>query len=68
LEASELSASGFLNALPDGWLIGALTAFVSGLISLVILKRLITGEKWWVFSVYCMTIGCAAVIYSLMGA
>ena len=67
LEARELGASGFLGSLPRGWYIGAVAAFASGFFSLVILKRLITGEKWWVFSIYCIAVGCASVVYSLMG-
>ena len=65
LEALELGTSGFLSSLPDGWLIGAFAAFISGFISLVILRRLVTGEKWWIFSIYCAIIGCTAVMYSL---
>ena len=68
LETGELGASGFLRALPDGWFIGAAAAFASGFVSLVILKKLITSAKWWVFSIYCFTLGCVAIIYSLMGS
>ncbi|MDR2779627.1 MAG: undecaprenyl-diphosphate phosphatase [Synergistaceae bacterium] len=57
----------FMNSLPDGWLYAAIAAFVSGFLSLVILRRLITGAKWWVFSLYCVALGCVVVIYSMMG-
>ena len=66
LEARELGFSGFFSALPEGWFIGAGTAFVSGLLSLIILKKLITNEKWWIFSVYCMILGVSSVTYSLI--
>ena len=67
LEVIELGGTGLLRSLPHGWFIGAFTAFVSGIISLVILKRLIIEEKWWAFSIYCAIIGCTAVMYSLTG-
>ena len=67
LEMGELGASGFLRALPDGWFIGAGAAFVSGFVSLVILRRLITSARWWVFSIYCFAVGGVSIIYSLIG-
>ncbi|MDR1510292.1 MAG: undecaprenyl-diphosphate phosphatase [Synergistaceae bacterium] len=67
-EAGKLGgASEFMNSLPDGWLYAAIAAFVSGFLSLVILRRLVVGAKWWAFSLYCIALGCVVVIYSMMG-
>jgi undecaprenyl-diphosphatase len=57
----------FMNSLPEGWLYAAIAAFVSGFLSLVILRRLVIGAKWWAFSLYCIALGCVVVIYSMMG-
>ncbi|MDR1651791.1 MAG: undecaprenyl-diphosphate phosphatase [Synergistaceae bacterium] len=58
----------FAGALPNGWLPASVLAFVSGLISLMSLRRLVVGGKWWGFSLYCAALACIAVIYSLIGA
>lgn len=57
----------FLADLPSGWLPSACIAFVSGLISLIILKRLVTSEKWWLFAIYCILLGSASVVFSILG-
>lgn len=61
-------AAAFLGALPVGWLPGFLVAFASGMVSLVLLRRLVTGDKFWVFSVYCLLLGFLSVILSFVGA
>ena len=66
LEMRESGTAGFFRSLPSGWFLGAAAAFISGLISLVILKKLIIGARWWVFSIYCITLGFVSIIYSLM--
>lgn len=57
----------FVTTLPDGWLIGALCSFVSGLISLIILKRLVIASKWWYFGVYCLAVGGLSIILTCVG-
>lgn len=69
LESRDLGGgAAFLHALPDGWIAGAILAFLSGLLSLVLLRRLVTSDKFWVFAVYCLLLGSVSVILSFMGA
>lgn len=68
LEARELGLEAFAESLPDGWLAGAVAAFVSGIASLVLLRRMVTSDKWWGFSIYCLALGCVAIIYHMIGA
>ncbi|MDR1481287.1 MAG: undecaprenyl-diphosphate phosphatase [Synergistaceae bacterium] len=56
----------FLLALPDGWLQGAVIAFLTGLASLLLLRKLVLSDRWWLFSVYCMLMGAVSVIFSLV--
>ncbi|MDR3281173.1 MAG: undecaprenyl-diphosphate phosphatase [Synergistaceae bacterium] len=58
----------FMSALPSGWFYASCVAFVSGLVSLSLLRKLVTGDRWWVFSLYCAALACVIVIYSLIGA
>ncbi|MBR4400943.1 MAG: undecaprenyl-diphosphate phosphatase [Synergistes sp.] len=58
----------FVSTLPPGWYIGALCAFVSGLLSLFVLKRLVIASKWWLFGVYCLTVGMLAAGATYLGA
>jgi undecaprenyl-diphosphatase len=54
----------FMQSLPDGWILGAAVAFVSGLISLALLRKIVASDRWWVFSIYNMIAGSvAAIIY-----
>ncbi|MDR1966946.1 MAG: undecaprenyl-diphosphate phosphatase [Synergistaceae bacterium] len=67
-EAKDLGGlGGFLGALPSGWFPAALAAFASGLASLTLLRRLVEGGGWWFFSLYCIALGCAVVVYSIIG-
>ena len=59
---------GFVSSLPSGWFIGAVCAFVSGFIALAILKRIVIASKWWIFGVYCLLVGGAAVAVTYLGA
>lgn len=68
LEAREIGGlDAFISTLPDGWVAGVVVAFISGLISLSVLKRLVTSDRWWMFSVYCILLGTSSVAYSIMG-
>ena len=58
----------FVSTLPTGWMMGVLVSFLSGLVSLLLLRRLVTGERWWLFSIYCILLGSVSVILSIMGA
>lgn len=69
LQATELGGmEAFTADLPDGWVAAAAVAFVSGLLSLVVLRRLITSDRWWLFSIYCILLGSASVAFSIVGA
>ena len=66
-EARDLGGSAeFFSALPDGWIFGAFVAFVSGLGSLFLLRRLLVSDRWRFFAFYCMLIGSVAIVSSLM--
>ncbi len=45
---------GFFNALPVGWVFGFLTAFISGLISLFVLRKFVLKLKFHIFGLYCI--------------
>ena len=53
--------------IPEGWLVGAVCSFASGLLSLFLLKRLVIASKWWYFGVYCLAVGGLSVILTCMG-
>ena len=63
LEFCDLGTEGFMLALPDGWLLGAVIAFVVGYLSLALLKKLVIEAKWHYFGVYCFIIGIIAIVY-----
>ena len=66
-EARDLGGSAeFFSALPEGWIWGALVAFISGLGSLFLLRRLLISDRWRFFAWYCALIGSVAVVYSLI--
>lgn len=67
-ESSQLGGwDAFMSDLPSGWMLSAALAFVSGLLSLIILKRLVTSEKWWLFAIYCIILGSTSVVMSILG-
>ena len=47
--------------LPEGWIFGALIAFVLGLASLKFMRGLVNAGRWALFGVYCLIVGAAAV-------
>ncbi|MCF0247143.1 MAG: undecaprenyl-diphosphate phosphatase [Synergistes sp.] len=68
LQALEIGGwNEFVSTLPSGWFIGAVGAFLSGLLSLIILKRLVLASKWWFFGIYCLVVGLAAVCVTFLG-
>lgn len=56
----------FIAALPDQWQIGAAISFFTGLAALAILKKLVISSKWWIFGIYCLTVGLSVVAISYL--
>lgn len=52
------------STLPAGWAAGTVAAFFSGLVSLAVLRRLVTRGKWRPFAVYCAILGLLALALS----
>ena len=70
LGATLLECLKFLNGgemvyLPEGWIWGAVIAFILGMASLRFMKGLVDAGKWAYFGVYCLIIGGCAVCLSL---
>ena len=61
------SARAFYAGLPHQWYFGAVIAFLSGLGSLTILKKIVIASKWWLFGIYCLILGLATVVISFIG-
>ena len=57
----------FLTSLPQGWYLGAAAAFISGLASLFVLKKLVIASKWWLFGIDCLIIGSLSIFISFLG-
>ncbi|MDR3165941.1 MAG: undecaprenyl-diphosphate phosphatase [Synergistaceae bacterium] len=68
LELHDLGLQGFAASLPDGWAWGAAAAFCSGMISLVVLAKLVVSDRLWGFSLYCFAVGGFMILYCMMGA
>jgi len=49
------------STLPSGWAAGTAAAFFSGLVSLAVLRRLVTRGKWRPFAAYCAFVGLLAL-------
>lgn len=58
----------FITSLPDSWFIGVVVAFISGLLALALLKRIVIAAKWWLFGIYCLITGSVSVLVSYLGA
>ncbi|NLD06383.1 MAG: undecaprenyl-diphosphate phosphatase [Synergistaceae bacterium] len=68
LQTREVGGFGlFLSSLPQGWLLGAAAAFVSGLASLFVLRKLVIASKWWLFGIYCFALGSFSIVTSFLG-
>ena len=57
----------FVSALPDQWYLGVIASFISGFTSLVILKKIVITSRWWMFGVYCLLVGGAALVTTYLG-
>ena len=51
--------------LPEGWIVGAVVAFILGMASLRFMKGLVDAGKWAYFGVYCLIVGCVAVAFGM---
>lgn len=68
LQAIEVGGwDAFISSLPAGWYMGAGLSFVTGLISLVLLKKIVISSKWWIFGVYCLVLGVSVFGYTFLG-
>lgn len=50
--------------LPEGYMYGAVIAFVLGLASLIFMRRIVNAKNWAYFGFYCLIVGIIAVILS----
>lgn len=68
LQAFELGGwSNFISSLPHYWYLGAIVSFLSGLLSLMLLKKIVLSSKWWIFGIYCLLLGSYVVFKTLLG-
>ena len=61
LECVKFLKGGEMIFLPEGWIWGAVIAFILGMASLKFMKGLVNAGRWAIFGVYCLIIGCIAV-------
>ncbi|MBQ9433659.1 MAG: undecaprenyl-diphosphate phosphatase [Synergistaceae bacterium] len=61
LECVKVLKGGEMVYLPEGWIWGAVVAFVLGMASLKFMKGLVDAGKWAYFGIYCLIIGAIAV-------
>ena len=68
MQAKEVGGlDSFISTLPQGWFFGAAAAFVSGLASLFVLRKLVIASKWWFFGIYCLALGSLSIVISFLG-
>ncbi len=67
----EIAGSGnsaaLLSSLPRGWWAGMIIAFVSGLLALSLLKKVVVRGRWGIFAVYCVAAGGFVLALHYMG-
>ena len=63
LECVKFMKTGGAVFLPEGWMAGAVIAFVLGLASLILMRRLVNVGKWAYFGAYCLVVGITAVLF-----
>lgn len=56
-----------LSSLPHGWWAGMMTAFISGLLALALLRRVVVRGLWGVFGFYCVAAGVSVLAFHYMG-
>ena len=66
LECLKFLKGGEAVFLPEGWIVGAVAAFVLGMASLRFMRGLVNAGKWAFFGLYCLIIGVGAVVLSMV--
>lgn len=61
LECVKYVKAGGAIFLPEGWITGAIVAFMLGFASLVTMRRIVNVKNWTFFGIYCFIIGGIAV-------
>jgi undecaprenyl-diphosphatase len=56
-----------LWSLPQGWWVGMMIAFISGLLALALLRRVVVRGLWGAFGLYCIAAGGAVLVLHYMG-
>ena len=64
LECVKFMKSGEAVFMPEGYIWGAVVAFVLGLLALILMRRLVNVRNWALFGVYCLIVGGLAVFLS----
>ena len=64
LECVKFLKSGQPVFMPEGYIWGAVVAFVLGLLALIFMRRLVNAKNWALFGVYCLIVGALAVFLS----
>ena len=63
LECVKFLKSGEPAFMPEGYMAGAVCAFVLGFAALVFMRRLVNARNWALFGVYCLIIGAVALLF-----
>ena len=63
LECVKFMKSGEAVFLPEGYMAGAVIAFVLGLGALIFMRRLVNAKNWAYFGIYCLIVGVIAVLF-----
>lgn len=65
LEVVKCLKNGGAVFLPEGYLLGAIAAFVLGFASLILMRQLVNAKNWAYFGVYCLAVGVTAMVLAL---
>ena len=66
LEGIKMLKSGESVFLQEGYMIAFLAAFILGITSLGIMRKLVASEKWVYFGIYCFIVGLATVLVNII--
>lgn len=64
LECVKFVKTGGAVFLPEGYIAGSVAAFLLGLASLVLMRRIVRAKNWAYFGVYCLIVGLAVIFLS----
>lgn len=67
LEATDVAWTAELSSLLPVYFLGAVVAFVVGLFSLWLLKKLLVSSKWEIFGIYCLSLGLVLILGQVLG-